>query len=175
MFGFEFGPVIRGGQVLVDVEVCLGVLATEGTGHRDRGHVVQRRAKSARQPDHRPGALDVGAALGGLGHRDVVDRAAVHDVLDGRKSGQAGDGFVAEAQVRLGQVADQGFRSVAPFLGQLFEACQGRAAHENADLGVGMCLQQFRYDSATNKPGTAGNDIAHGAMVVAATRQVKEV
>ena len=66
--------------------------------------MVQRRVEPTGQVDHRAGALHVGRALVGLVGGDVVDRGAVHDVVDGA---QLGDGLVGEAEIVCGQVADQ--------------------------------------------------------------------
>ena len=88
LLGLELGLVVRRRQVLGDVEVGLGVLAGEGAGHRDRRHVVQRRVEPLGQRDDRAGALDVGGPLFGLARGDVVDRAAVHHVVDTAELGE---------------------------------------------------------------------------------------
>ena len=110
-FGFELRLVIRRRQILRDVEVVLGVLAAVGARHRDRRHMVQRRIEPTSQVDHRTGALDVCGALLGLTDGDVVDRGAMHDMVDGA---EFGDGVVGEPEVGRGEVADQRFRSFTP-------------------------------------------------------------
>ena len=65
--------------------------------------MVQRGVQPTGQVDHRAGALHVGRPLVGLVSGDVVDRGAVHDVVDGA---QLGDGLVGEAEIGCGQVAD---------------------------------------------------------------------
>ena len=109
--GLELRLVIRRRQLLTDVEIVLGVLTAEFPGHRDRRHVMQRRVEPAREFDHGAGAFDVGDALIGFGGGDVVDRRAVHYMLD---VAQLGDGLVGQPEIGLGQVADQWFRSFAP-------------------------------------------------------------
>ena len=90
----------KGSELLADVEVVLGVLAGEVARHRDRRHVVQRGVQPPRQLDDRAGALDVGGSLLGLAGGDVVDRRAMHDMID--MIPQLGDGLVAQRE--LGQV-----------------------------------------------------------------------
>ena len=63
----------------------------EISGHRDRRDVVQCRVEPARQLDDGTGAFDVGRALLGFSHGDVVDRRTVHDVID---ISQIGHGLV---------------------------------------------------------------------------------
>ena len=138
--------------------------------------MVQRRAEPARQRDHRPGAVHVRGALRVLGDGDVVDGGAVHHMIDGA---ELGDGVVGEAEMVRGQVADQCLCPIAPrvvALGrQPFEPGQRLAADQYPDLGVGGPVQNSRYDSAANKPGTAGNDIAHAVMVVVCPANVNAV
>ena len=74
---------------------------------------MQRRVEPARQFDHGAGAFDVGGPLIGLAGGDVVDRRAVHDMVD---VAQLGDGLVG-TEIRLGQVADQRFCSFTPLGG----------------------------------------------------------
>ena len=161
--------MIRRRQVLRDVEIVLGVLAAVVSGHRDRRHVVQGRVEPTRQADHRAGAIDVRGALRVLGGGEVVDGGAVHHVVDGS---ELGDRLIGQAEVRRGQVADQRFRALTPGRrGQPFEPRQRFAADQHPHLGVIAAGENLRNDSATNKPGTAGNDIAHAVMV--APRQAK--
>ena len=158
-FGFELRLVIRRRQLLADVEIVLGVFAVEISGHRDRRDMVQRRVESARQLDDGTGAVHVGRALLGFGRGDVIDRGTVHDMVDIRA--QLGDGLVGQPEAWLGQLAHQRFRSFTPLAGQPFEATQRRAAHQDPHLGVRSGVQQTAHHAAPNKPGTAGNDIAH--------------
>ncbi len=74
--------MVRTGQLLADVEVGLGVLAGEVAGHGDRRHVVQCRVQSPGQLDHGAGSIDVGGPLLVLPGGDVIDRRAVHDMVD---------------------------------------------------------------------------------------------
>ena len=85
--GFELGLVVRRRQVLGDVEVLLGVHAGERARHGDRRHVVKGGVQAQREVDHRCRAVDVGCALSLVIGGDVVDRAAVHDVVDGAELG----------------------------------------------------------------------------------------
>ena len=158
-FGFEFRLVIWRRQLLADVEIVFGVFAVEISGHRDRRDVVQCRVEPARQLDDGTGALHVGRALLGFGGGDVVDRRTVHDVADIRA--QIGDGLVGQPEARLGQLAHQRFCSFTPLVGELFEATQRRAANQDPHLGIRSGVQQTGHHAASNKPGTAGNDIAH--------------
>ena len=87
--GFELGVVIRSRQLLADVEVVLGVLAGEVARHGDRRHVVKRGAQPQRQFDDRADALDIGGPRLGLAGGDVVDRRAVHHVIDVAQLGDA--------------------------------------------------------------------------------------
>ena len=64
--------------------------------------MVQRGVHPTGQVDHRAGALHVGRPLVGLVSGDVVDRGAVHDVVDGA---QLGDGLVGEAEINCRQVS----------------------------------------------------------------------
>ena len=161
----ELRLVIRGGQLLADVEVVLGVLAVEVAGHRDRRHVVQRRAQALRELDHRAGALDVDRLLLGLPGRDVVDRRAVHHVVDPTELRE-----VVAGQRQAGQLTDQGFRTLTPLGGQPLESPERLATDQHRHLRVRPGLQQTRYDAAPDKPGTAGNDISHSAIVAARGR-----
>ena len=123
--------------------------------------MVQRRVEPTGQLDHRAGALDIGGALVGLGGGDVVDRGAVHDVIDGA---QLGDDLVGEPEVGRGEVADQRFRPRRPMSpGQALEPRQRLAADQDPHLGVVVAGQNLRHDTAADKPGTAGNDIAHAS------------
>ena len=166
-FGLELRLVIRRRQILRDVEVLFGVLAAIGPGDRDRRHVVQRRVQPTRERDHRPCAVDVRGALRVLGGGDVVDGGAVHHMVDGA---QLADGLVGEPEILRGQVADQRLGPITPRL----VASAWRAARtwsttpdgQGPRPGIGGPVQNSRDDSATNKPGTAGNDIAHAVMVV---------
>ena len=101
--GVELGAVVGRRQILAEVEVVLGEHAAMRTGHRDRRHVMQFRVQATGKSDHRAGALDVGASLTFLGGGDVVDRGAVHHVVDRTESV---DDAVAQAEVRCGEVAD---------------------------------------------------------------------
>jgi hypothetical protein len=121
---------------------------------------MQGGVEPARQVDDGAGAVDVGRALAVLVGGDVVDRRAMHDVID---AAQFGDGLVGEAEVRRGEVADQGFRAFAPLGGEPFEPGQRCAAHEHPHLGVIATVQDLRHHSAANEPGTAGNEIAHAS------------
>jgi len=125
---------------------------------------MQRGVEPAGQVDHRAGALHVGGSLGGLVGGEVVDRRAVHDVVDGA---ELGDGVVGEAEVRRGEVADQRFRPLTPglitFGGQSLEPGQRRPADQHPYLGVVATGQDLRNDPAPDKPGTAGNDITHAS------------
>lgn len=158
--GLELGLVIRRRQVLRDVEVVLGEHAAVVARDRDRGHVVQCGAESTRQSNHGPGPVDVGGPLRGLVDGDVVDRRAVHHVRDIPEVGHIG---VGEAEILRGQVSDQGFRALTPVLGQTFEAVQRLAAHQDEHLGGGVTGEDLRHHPPTDKPGTAGNDIAHAS------------
>ncbi len=114
--------------------------------------------------DHRPGALDVGGALVVLGGGDVVDGGAVHDVVDGA---ELGDGLVGEPEIGRGEVADQRLSPGRP-TGRLGASRSNRAsdsaADQDPDLGVvGLRSRISRHHSAADKPGTAGNDIAHAS------------
>ena len=122
--------------------------------------MVQRRVQALGQLDHRPGAVDVGGALGVVVGGDVVDRTAVHDVVDGA---ELGDGLVAEPEVGGGEVADQRFGSLTPLGGQAFEPGERLAAHQHPHLCVALAGQERGHDAAANEPGTAGNDIAHAS------------
>jgi len=148
--------VIRGRQLLADVEVVLGVLAGEVARHGDRRHVVQRGVQPPRKFDHRAGALDVGDPLLRLVGGDVVDRRAVHDMID---VAQLGDGLVGQYQ--FWQLADQRLRPFVPLGGEAFEASQRLAADHHPHLRFRPGFQQTRHDAAPDKPGTAGNDIPH--------------
>jgi hypothetical protein len=160
----ELGLVIGRRQVLSDVEVVFGVFAAIGPGHRDRRHVVQRRAESTGQGDHRPGAIHVRGTLRVLGDGDVVDGGAVHHVFDGA---ELGDGVVGQAEMVCGEVADQRLCPITPGVvalrGQPFEPGQRLAPDQHPDLGIGGPIQNSRHHSPANKPGTAGNDIAHAS------------
>ncbi len=162
--GLELGLVIRRGQLLAHVEVVLGVLAGEVTGHRDGRHVVQGGAEPLRQLDHGAGAVHIGGPLLGLPGGDVVDRRAVHQVVD---VSQLGQGLVAQLQRR--QLSDQRFHPVAPGgvapRREPFEAAQRLPADQHPHLRFGPGLQKTSDDAATNKPGTAGNDIPHEDIV----------
>ena len=128
--------------------------------------MVQRRAEPTGQCDHRPGAVHVRGALRVLVDGDVVDGGAVHHVID---RAELGDGVVGKAEMVRGQVADQCLGPITPrsCLGcQPFEPGQRLATDQYPDLGIGEPIQNPRHDSAANKPGTAGNDIAHEVMVV---------
>jgi len=121
-------------QLLTDVEVVLGVLAGEVAGHRDRRHVVQRGVQPHGQLDRGAGAVDVGGTLLGLAGgdgRDVIDRRAVHHVVD---LAQLGDGLVGKRQ--LGQVPDQWFYPFIPLNGPAFEPPQRLAANQHPHLRI---------------------------------------
>ena len=150
---------------MADVEVVLGVLAVEVAGHRDRRHVVKHRVQPARQLEDGAGALDVGGALLRLTGGEVVDGRTVHQMV---YLTQLGDGLLGQPE--LGQPADQRLCPVAPLDGQAFEAAQRLAADQDPYLGIGSGGQQTGYDAAPNKPGTAGNDIPHAAIVAAGGR-----
>jgi hypothetical protein len=122
--------------------------------------VVQRRIQPDGEVDHRSGAVDVRGPLGVLVDGDVVDRGAVHHVVD---VADLGDSVVGDPEVGRGQVADQRFRAVAPLFGEALEPGQGLPAHQHPHLGVIAAGQNPGYDAATNEPGTAGNDIAHAS------------
>ena len=122
--------------------------------------MVQRRVEPKSQVDHRAGALDVGGALLGLADGDVVDRGAMHDMVDGA---EFGDRVVGEPEVGRGEVADQRFRPFTPLEGQPLEPRQRLSTDQHPHLGVVAAGQHLRHDAAANKPGTAGNDIAHAS------------
>lgn len=170
-FGLELGLVIGRRQSLADVEVVLGVFAAEVTRHGDRRDMVHRRAEALRQGDHRAGALDIGGALLGLAGGDVVDCRAVHHVVD---LAQLGEHLVAQVQLR--QLGDQRFDPIAPLITprrrEPFEAAQRPPSHQHPHLRVGPGLKKTRHDAATDKPGTAGNDIPHEDMVASAAAHV---
>ncbi len=86
--GFELRLVIGRRQLLADVEIGFGEVAAESSGHRDRGHVMQRRVQPAGKGDHRAGAVDVGGPVLGLAGGQIVDSRAVHQVVDGPEIGQ---------------------------------------------------------------------------------------
>jgi hypothetical protein len=93
--------------------------------------VVQGRVQARRQVRDRSRAVDVGGPLPGVVGGDVVDRRAVHDVVDAPEVGQR---LVAEPEIRCGQVADQRFRAVAPLLGEPLEAPERLASHQHPHL-----------------------------------------
>ena len=159
--GVELGPVVGRRQVLAEVEVLLGEHPAMRTGHRDGRHVVQRRVQAPGQSDHRPGALDVGDSLAVLGGGDVVDRGAVDHVVDRTESLDNG---VAQAEVRCREVADQRLHPlVGPADGQAVEAAERLGAHQHVHGCGARQRQDFGDQSATDEPGTAGNDIAHAS------------
>ena len=129
---------------------------------------MQRGVQPPRQLDDGAGALDVGGALLGLAGGDVVDRRAVHQVVD---VAQLGDGLVGQPELG-GQLADQRFCPFTPLGGEAFEAAQRLAADQHPHLRVGLGVQQTGHDAAPNKPGTAGNDIPHAAIVASRTSAV---
>ncbi len=121
---------------------------------------MQRGVQASRQVDDGASAVDVDGALFGRTGCHVVDRRAVHQMVD---PAHLGDGLVGQRQLR--QLPDQRLCAFAPLGGQAFEASQRLAPDQHPHLGVGPGVQQASYDAATNKPGTAGNDIPHSAMV----------
>ena len=163
-FGFELRLVIRRRQILRDIEVVLGELAAVRAGNGDRGHVVQRRIEAKGQVDDSAGAVDIGRALLGVGDGDVVDSRTVHDVVDGA---EFVDGFVGQPQIGCSQVTDQWFCSLSPWAlalgGQPLEPFERLAADQDPHLGVLVAGQNLGHDASANKPGTAGNDIAHAS------------
>ncbi len=160
----ELRLVIRRRQILRDVEVVLGELAVVGACDGDRRHMMQRGVQPTGQVDHRAGALHVGRLLVGLLSGDVVDRRAMHDVVDGA---QLGDGLVGEVEVRRGEVPDQRFRPLSPRLvalgGEPLEPGQRLPSHQHPHFGVIVTGQDLRHHPAADKPGTAGNDITHAS------------
>jgi len=172
--GLEFGLVVGGRQPLAHVEVVLGVRAGEVARHGDRRHVVQRGVQPQRQVDDRAGALDVRGPLFGRPGGDVVDRRAVHDVVD---LAEVLQGLLGQRQV--GEFADQ-----RP--GPLTPPTSGRARSPHS---AARCSKRpsdrwrtstqtwasgrwSRDDAATDEPGTAGNDIPHAAIVRVAAAHV---
>ena len=86
----------------------------------------------------------------------------MHDVIH---SGEFGELFVAEAELRRGQVTDQGQGPLTPFGGQSFETSGRTASHQHPHGGVRVALQQCGDESPSDEPGTAGNEIVHGVIV----------
>src|SRR5262245_27000904 len=84
----------------------------------------------------------------------------MYDVVDGT---QLGDGLVGEAEIRRGEVADQGFRALSPLGGEPLESGQRLSSNQHPHLGVLAAGQDVRHHSAANKPSTAGNDITHAS------------
>ncbi len=165
LLGLELGLVVRRGKFLGDIEIGLGVGAGEGAGHRDRRDVVQGGVQLVGQADHGAGAVDVGGALFGLAGGQVVDGGGVHHMVDAAHLGEVGELFVAEAELRGGQVADQGQGPLAPVGGQSFESSGRTASHQHPHGGVRVALQQCGDESPSDEPGTAGNEIVHGVIV----------
>ncbi len=120
--------------------------------------MVEGGAQPLCQRNDGAGALDVGFALLGLADRDVIDRRAVHQVVD---LAELGDHLLS--QIQLGQFPDQRLYPVTPIEGEALEAAQRLAPDQYPHLGIGLMVQQSGNESAANKPGTAGNDIPHGA------------
>jgi hypothetical protein len=140
--GFELRLVIRRRQLLTDVEVVLGVLADEVAGHGDRRHVVQCGVQPPGQFDDGASALNMGdvggplLSLAGGDGRAVIDRRAVHHVVD---LAQLGDGLVGELEFR--QVFDQRFYSFVPVQGPSFEPPQRLAADQHPHLRIRLGVQ----------------------------------
>ena len=84
-----------------------------------------------RQLDDGAGALDVGGPLLGLAGGDVVDRRAMHHVVD---LAQLGDGLVGQLEFR--EVGDQWFYPFVPVHGPAFETPQRLAANQHPHLRV---------------------------------------
>ena len=99
--------------------------------------MMQRRVQPTSQVDDRAGALHVGRPLVGVVGGDVVDRRAMHDVVDGA---ELGDGFVGEAEASRREVADQRFRPLSPGLvalgGEPLEPGERLPPDQHPHLGV---------------------------------------
>ncbi|VBA35995.1 hypothetical protein LAUMK13_00952 [Mycobacterium innocens] len=67
------------------------------------------------------------------------------------------------AQRELRKLADQRLGSLTPLGRQAFETSQRLTADQHPHLRGGPGIEQTRDDTATKKPGTAGNDISHAA------------
>ena len=99
--------------------------------------MMHRGVQPTGQLDNRAGALHVGRPLGVLVGGDVVDRRAMHDVVD---CAQLGDGLVGESEGRGGEVADQRLRPLSPRLvllvGEPLEPGERLPPHQHPHLGV---------------------------------------
>ena len=143
------------------VEHVLGERALVEAGRGDRAdHVEVVHVELVRQLRRLAGALDVRDALGlGVGGH-VVDRGEVEEVVD--VALQVGDHVVAQAQLLLGEVADDRDDPVlvgAPARAQLLEPAAGSLAHQHVDRAV--ALQQLLDQVATDEPGPTGDEVAH--------------
>ena len=155
--GLELGAVIRRRKVLPLVEIVLGERPSVVTCHCDRRDVVQTSAGPFRQFDHRRRSGDIGRGLL-VSRREVVDGTEMQNVIDvGRNVFQTEPGF--------DEIADQWADSVAAVqsVGQLLESSDRLRSNEYMDEGVRITSEKSGQHVLTQKPGTAGHDVARHA------------